>query len=138
VGQALLLCAELFNLRLPESLAATLRASRVTTTLARIGTLCMMRGHAATEVYDLRFGTTLINASHLLLARGFRAWFGEVVRKGIDLDDVLCLPLPESLALLYWCVRGPAWFWRRMRMAGASQSVRQSPLRAKTRRLHSR
>ncbi len=79
-----------------------------------------MRGHAATEAYDLRFGTTLINASHLLLARGLRAWVGEVVRKGIQLDDVLWLPLPRSLALLYWFVRVPAWCLRRMRTAGAS------------------
>jgi hypothetical protein len=119
VGQALLLCAEHFNFRLPKRLAATICASRVTTALARIGTLCMMRGYAVQEVYDLRFGTTLISASHLLLARGVRARLGEVVRKGIDLDDVLRLPLPRSLSLLYWFMRVPSWILRRARMAGA-------------------
>jgi uncharacterized NAD(P)/FAD-binding protein YdhS len=134
-GQALLLCADLFNLRLPDSLAATLRASHVTTALARIGTFSVTRGHAATEVYDQRFGTTLINASHLLLARGFRAWVAELVRKGIDLDDVLRLPLPKPLAFLYWFMRVPLWILRRTRQAGASSLPRSPPIQAKSRRV---
>jgi hypothetical protein len=89
-------------------------------------------------VHELRFGTTLIGLSHLLLARGFRAHVGEIVRKGIDLDDVLCLPLPKSLALLYWLLRIPFWVLRRTRRAGASVALRRPPIQAKSRGVNSR
>jgi hypothetical protein len=119
VGQALLLCADLFKLRLPDRLETALRASRVTSTLAKIGTFCMTRGDATTEIYDQRFGTTLIEASHLLLAPGLRAWGAEAVRKGIALQDVFDLPLPRRLALLYWVLRAPLWLLRHVRKLGA-------------------
>jgi hypothetical protein len=124
VGQALLLCADLFKLRLPDRLETALRASRVTTTLAKIGRFFMTRGDAATEIYEQRFGTTLIEASHLLLAQGLRAWLAEAVRKGIALHDVFDIPLPRRLALLYWVLRTPLWLVRRVSRGGASPASR--------------
>lgn len=120
VGQAMLLCADLFGLQLPAELAAELRRSRVIPALARLARICMTRGNAETEIYDLPFGTTLVSASHLLLAGKLRHLGEEIVRKSINLEDVLLLPLPRSLSFLYWFLRGPLWLYRRVRNAGAS------------------
>lgn len=120
VGQALLLCADLFGLRLPVAMAAELRDSRAMTVLARLARLCMTRGNAEIEIYDLPFGTTLISASHLLLAGGLRDWGAEIARKAVNLEDVLILPLPRSLGFLYWFLRGPLWLFRRVSNGWAS------------------
>lgn len=120
VGQSLLLCSDLFGFRLPADLAAELRGSRAVTALARLAHLCMTRRNAETEVHDLPFGTTLISLSHLLLAGGLRDWGAEVAHKGINLEDVLLLPLPRSLSFLYWFLRGPLWLFRRVPNGWAS------------------
>jgi hypothetical protein len=125
MGQALLLCERIFRLRLPAGLAVELHESRAMGVLAKIGLLCMTRGHAETEIYDQPFGTTLVGASHLLLATTFRAWVAEARHKGIGLDDVLSLPLPRSLAVLYWFLRWPLWLFYRTVNFGAARSHRR-------------
>jgi hypothetical protein len=125
MGQALLLCEHIFRLRLPAGLAVELHESRAMSVLAKIGLLCMTRGRAEREIYDQRFGTTLVSASHLLLATSLRAWVAEVRHKGIGLDDVLYLPLPRALAALYWLLRWPLWLFRRTVNLGAARSQRR-------------
>jgi hypothetical protein len=120
MGQAMLLCEEIFGLRLPTDLAAQLHGSRAVTLLAKIGLLSMTRGRAEMEITDLPFGTTLISASYLLLTTRIRAWVTEVWHQGICLDDVLHLPLPRSLRVLYWLLRWPLWLFRRTVNFGAA------------------
>lgn len=120
VGQALLLCADLFGLRLPADLAAELRRSRVVRLLSGMAHLCLTRGNAQIEIYDLPFGTTLVSVSHLLLAPNLKAAITEVWRKGVNLDDIHRFPLPRSLAFLYRLLRWPLWLCRRVLNAGAS------------------
>jgi len=125
MGQALLLCEHIFRLRLPAGLVVELHQSRAMSVLAKIGLLCMTRGHAESEIYDQRFGTTLVSVSHLLLATSFRAWIAEARHKGIALDDVLYLPLPRSLAVLYWLLRWPLWVFHRTMNFGAARAHRR-------------
>jgi hypothetical protein len=124
MGQAMLLCEEIFGLRLPSDLAAELHSSRAVTMLAKIGLLCMTRGRAEKEINDQPFGTTLVNVSYLLLTTRIRAWVTEAWHQGICLDDVLFLPLPRSLRVLYWLLRWPLWLFRRTVNFGAVRSHR--------------
>ncbi|HLZ67503.1 MAG TPA: nucleotidyltransferase family protein [Aliidongia sp.] len=120
VAPALLLCKQIFGLRLPAPLAAELSASRVTRLLARLSLLVMTRGGAETEVYDVPFGTSLISISHLLMAKNWRHWGAEVWRKSINLDDIFAFPLPRRLDFLYPMLRWPLWLARRFSNAGVS------------------
>ncbi len=121
VGQALLLCADLFELPLPGPMARALRGSWATSMLARIGRASMTRGDAVTEVYDLPFGTTLIAVSHFLLTKSPKLVIGELWCKALNLDDVLDWPLPRALGFLYRVLRGPLWILRRVSNGGASR-----------------
>jgi len=123
VGQALLLCADVFGLELPLELAGVLRRSRVARLLTSLALLCMTRGKAETEIYQLPFGTSLVAASHFLLAKTPRAFMAEVGSKSINLDDMLYLPLPARLAFLYWVLRWPLWLHRRWRRAGTGVAI---------------
>ncbi|MDB5361024.1 MAG: hypothetical protein JWO51_2321 [Rhodospirillales bacterium] len=118
VGQALLLCADMFGLELPPDLARALRRSCVTRLLSRLALLCMTRGKAETEIYQLPFGTTLVSASHFLLASTPHAFMTEIGSKSINLDDMLNLPLPGKLTFLYRVLRWPLWLHRRWQNAG--------------------
>jgi hypothetical protein len=120
MGQAMLLCEEIFGLRLPTDLATQLHGSRAVTLLAKIGLLSMTRGRAEKEITDLPFGTTLISASYLLLTTRIRARVTEAWHQGICLDDVIHLPLPRSLRVLYWLFRWPLWLFRRTVNFGAA------------------
>lgn len=118
VGQALLLCADVFGLELPLELAGVLHRSRVARLLGSLALLCMTRGKAETEIDQLPFGTSLVAASHFLLAKTPRAFMAEVASKSINLDDMLYWPLPARLTFLYWVLRWPLWLHRRWRRAG--------------------
>ena len=104
-GQALLLCNALFGRRLPEALAAELRADRGTRRIADVALESMVRGGADAELGSQVLGTTAIHLSHLRFERGWRFKASEVARK---LGSVGGSPL---LAL-------PRWLLRRARGAG--------------------
>ena len=120
VGQALSLCVRLFGLQLPQSVAADLSRSPAIPLLTRIALHAMIRGGAETEIHDLRFGTTLIGLSHLLMTKSWRESFFEALRHSINLEDTIALPLPKSLSFLYVLLRWPLWLCRRFSNAGAS------------------
>lgn len=117
LGQAFLLCADIFGLELPPDLSAMLHRSRRARLLARLALICMTRGKAETEIYQLPFGTSVVAVSHFLLARTPRAFLAEIARKSINLEDVLYLPLPKRLEFLYLLLRWPLWLCRRWKNA---------------------
>lgn len=80
-GQALLLCAHLFDTRLGASLSARLRADRTIQALVRIALASMVRGGAAVELGAQTFGTAPLHLSHFLLQRGWRYKIAELQRK---------------------------------------------------------
>ena len=120
VGQALSLCAKLFGLQLPPSVASDLSRSPAIPLLTGMALHAMTRGGAETEIYDLPFGTTLIRLSHLLMARTWREGFREAIHQSIGLEDTIALPLPKSLSFLYVLLRWPLWLFRRVSNAGIS------------------
>jgi hypothetical protein len=121
VGQALLLCAKIFALRLPTGVAAELQHSWVVRILARIALLGMTRGGAQTEIYDQRFGSTLIAASTLLLPTTFRSRVAAAWLMSLSMEDVLTLRLPRYGRAVYRVLRVPLWLIRRTVLAGASR-----------------
>ena len=80
-GQALILAHRLFETPIGNALRRQLEADRTTRWLVRIA-LGRMRRDDPTEV---RFGTLMIHASHLLLARGWPDKWRELRRKAREL-----------------------------------------------------
>lgn len=80
-AQALLLCADLFDRRLPAGLHASLRRDPVTRALVRMALGSMTRGGPDVELDRLVLGTVPIHASHFFLQRGWRYKWLEARRK---------------------------------------------------------
>lgn len=114
-AQALLLCAELFERRLPPALDAELRGDRANLWLARVALRSMAGAHEAVELDDKILGTVPIHLSHFALAKGWRYKAAEVRRKALSPHDRAMLPLPRALHFLYPLLLVPSWLWRRAR-----------------------
>lgn len=119
-AQALLLCAELFERRLPAQLEAELREERKNLWLVRVALRAMAGTHEAEELDDTMFGTVPIHVSHFLLAHGWRYKAAEVRRKALSAHDRAMLPLPRGLHFLYPLLLVPSWLWRRARGPAAT------------------
>ena len=76
-GQALVLAHRLFETPVGDALRRRLEADRATRWLVRIALGRMLRG----DPTEARFGTVMIHASHLLLARGWSEKWRELRRK---------------------------------------------------------
>ncbi len=119
-AQALLLCAQLFDRRLPSGLEAELRGDRANLWLARVALRSMAGAHEAVELDDKILGTVPIHLSHFALARGWRYKAAEVRRKALSPHDRAMLPLPRALHFLYPLLLVPRWLWRRARGPAAT------------------
>ena len=111
-AQALLLCHQLFDLALPPSLLAELRADRKTVWLAKVA-LATMAGEE--ELDDTVLGTVPIHLSHFALGRGWRYKLAEANRKALSPYDRAAMPLPRPLHFLYPLLVLPSWLWRRIK-----------------------
>ena len=80
-GQALVLAHRLFETAVGDALRRRLEADRATRWLVRIALGRMLRG----DPTEARFGTVMIHASHLLLARGWPDNWRELRRKAREL-----------------------------------------------------
>jgi hypothetical protein len=112
-GQALLLCQEVLDRRLPGALEEELRASR------RIGALVSIALQAmAASAREVRAdpGSVMVArgvASQFLLGRGWRFFMTQCRLQLVGIADVVRMPLPAPLHFLYPLLRLPFWLWRR-------------------------
>lgn len=111
-AQALLLCQQLLELRLPPTLLDELRADRITRLLAGMAVGAMSRQD---ELDDTVFGTVPIHLSHFLLGRGYRHKIAELARKLSNHEDQARIQLPRPLHFLYPLISLPSWIFRRLR-----------------------
>jgi hypothetical protein len=122
-GQALLLCAILFGMRLPAPLEEKLRRDRAIRMLVRIALKTATLGGLGRELDEMPLGTARIHASYLLLDRGTRYKWRQLGRTllGASSEDA---PLRKRLArpLLY----APRWLLRRARASREAAAARRA------------
>jgi len=119
-AQCLLLCRKLFGMRLPDGIAVELRADRAAQRLVAIALDAMGGAGGAVELDDRPLGNLRIELSHFLLDRGGLHWLSELRAKLVGGHDLINMPLPPALSVLYPLLRMPSWAWRR-----ASHMVRK-------------
>lgn len=80
-AQGLLLCARLFDTRLPPGLTRELERDPTTRALVATALRAMVRGGADRELHDQPMGTAAIHLSHFFLGRGWRHKWAELKLK---------------------------------------------------------
>jgi Uncharacterised nucleotidyltransferase len=113
VGQALMLCERLFCTRVPRHLSEELQRDRIQRCLVWCAMRAMTRGKAQVEVHDLSLGPTLVSLSNILLLPTWRLVVAQLLTMSVSLNDLVEVPLPRSLHVLYPLLRLPLWLWRR-------------------------
>lgn len=111
-AQALLLCRQIFGRSLPSSLMAMIGDDLTLRWLEATALSAMTAGRGDRKPHDLRFGTTRGSLSTFLISRSWRYRLAELKNHLINETDVLTVPLPERLWLLYPILRLPLWIWR--------------------------
>ncbi len=119
-GQALLLCATLFDTRLPASLDKALRGDRATRILAGVALKTATLGGFGRELDEMVLGTARIHLSYLLLERGARYKIRQIGRSLFG-DSGEGLPISGRLARPF--LYAPRWLLRRAR---TSREVKRS------------
>jgi len=127
-GQALSLCRDFLQLKVPPSLASEFRQSRRLRRLSAIAIDAMVGPDAETELIARPFATYRTYLAWFLLGRGWGYFLAQCRNFSVGLGDVLCCPLPSYLHFLYPFLRLPLWLSRRVRYRG-----RGAPLRAPNR-----
>ncbi|WP_034157442.1 nucleotidyltransferase domain-containing protein [Sphingomonas sp. ERG5] len=117
-AQALLLAQMLLDLTVPLALAEELGASRRVRKLVAVALDIMVGPGAEREIGDRRFGQAKLIRARFLLSRGWRDLGVNIVTHMTALDDVLAIPLPSRLHLLYPLLRVPLWIGRRVGVVG--------------------
>jgi hypothetical protein len=114
-AQALLLCRRLLGTALPDRLMATLAKGAIMRWLEATALNAMTTGQGEHDPHEARFGTTRGSLSTFLLSRSWRYRLAELGTHLTNQTDVLAVPLPERLRLLYPILRLPFWVWRHAR-----------------------
>jgi hypothetical protein len=109
-AQAILLCRRLLGTTLPDRLITALRKE---TSVQWLEAMAMQAVTADLEPTEQRFGTTWNNLSLFLLKRDWRYWLTELDNHLTSPVDILRLPLPKQLRVLYPVLRLPLWLWRK-------------------------
>jgi hypothetical protein len=109
---ALLLCRRLFDAAMPADIAQAAEANPA----ARWAAALVLRDMTRDDKTDdaRRFGSTRIVMLQLLLGTGLRHYTGFARELAFGLDDMLAVPLPRPLHLVYPLARLPLWLWRKM------------------------
>jgi hypothetical protein len=117
-AQAMLLCHRIFSTPLSSPLVARLAKPAAVRWLeaTALGAIAANRGES--DPHDVRFGTTRGSLSTFLLRPGWRYWIAELKTHLINQTDVLTVPLPRRVWLLYAVLRLPLWVWRHWKPAG--------------------
>jgi len=118
-GQALLLCQNLFGLKLPAAIAAELQTSQRCQRLVAVAMAAMAASNLAAE-RDLGVrAVTRELRNQFLLGRGLRFYAVQCRLALVGVADIVRLPLPAPLHFVYPLLRLPLWLWRRARLAFA-------------------
>jgi hypothetical protein len=111
-AQALLLCRRLLGATLPARLMATLGKSATVRWLEATALQAMTTGYGEHHPHETPFGTTRGSFSTFLLSRSWRYKLKELNLLLNNQTDMLTLPLPDRLRLLYPLLRLPLWVLR--------------------------
>src|SRR5262249_44843223 len=106
---AILLCHRLMGTAVSDQLIMTLRTDA---TVRWLEVLAMMAMTADREPAEERFGATLNALARFLLRSDWRYSLTELKVYSISPVDILTLPLPKRLQLVYPVLRLPLWVWR--------------------------
>ena len=111
-AQAMLLCHRLLGMPLPAYLVSTLRQSPRVRWLEETALRTLTLGQGELDPRDVRFGTTRGTLSTFLLGQSWTYYAAELRNRAFNETDVLAVPLPERLRVLYPIFRVPMWLWR--------------------------
>jgi hypothetical protein len=109
---ALLLCHRVLGATLPAQLMATLGKSATARWLEATALEAMTTGHGEQDPHEARFGTTRGSLSTFLLSGSWRYRLKELSLHLNNQTDMLTMPLPERLRVLYPLLRLPLWVLR--------------------------
>lgn len=112
-AQAILLCHRLLSTDVSEGLLAALNRDPNTKALERTALWAISPGSEEKEPMDVFLGGARINFSHLRLRPDWRYRASELKSYMVAPDDLVLLPLPAGLHVLYPVLRLPLWLWRR-------------------------
>lgn len=118
VGQALCLCRDLLQLKVPPSLVSEFRQSKRLHRLSATAVDAMVGPDAETELNARPFAVYRIYLTWFLLGRGWRYFLAQCRIFSVGRGDVIRYPLPSYLHFLYPVLRLPLWLWRRARYRG--------------------
>jgi hypothetical protein len=114
-GQALVLCRDLFEMRLPESIAAEILSDKRIKKLASIALAAMTAPQPRTDPARglMRIARNSYNV--FLLGEGWGYLFAQCRIVAVGPADVIRWPLPRGFHFLYPLLRLPLLLWRRGR-----------------------
>lgn len=112
-GQALLLCLDLFDLRIPESLASEIRTDKRIKNLVSIALAAMSEPKPRTDPARGVVRTAHNYYDEFLLGKGWNYFLAECRVVAVGPADVIRWPLPRGLHFLYPLLRLPLLLWRR-------------------------
>ncbi|MBS0535988.1 MAG: nucleotidyltransferase family protein [Proteobacteria bacterium] len=110
---AMLLCQRLLGRALPSDIARAIERSVAARWAAALA-LDVMKAGAADGA---RVASTRVVATQMLLGRNLRHYVDLVRNLSFRLDDMLAVPLPAPLHVVYPLARLPLWLWRKAAMA---------------------
>jgi hypothetical protein len=122
-AQALLLCQRLLATPVPAGVTVELAKSLTLRWLETTALRAMTCGQGEREPREARFGTTRGSLSTFLLKR---SWRYRLVELNIHLTaetDILAMPLPARMRLLYPILRLPLWAWRHAAKRGTKGTL---------------
>ncbi|MEG3089461.1 nucleotidyltransferase family protein [Sphingomonas sp. PB4P5] len=114
-GQALLLAHRLLAMPLPQTLRDTLERNAKVGRLVAAALDLLAGPGAEAEIAERRAGQAKLIRARLMLSRDRADLWAYFRAHAIALEDVLALPLPRQLELLFVLLRGPLWLARRLR-----------------------
>lgn len=114
-AMAVLLCRRVFGRTMPADIARAAEANPAARWAVALALRHMTREDAADGAR--RFGSTRIVLMQLLLGTNVRHYAAFARELAFGLDDMLALPLPAPLHVVYPLARLPLWLWRKATMA---------------------
>jgi Uncharacterised nucleotidyltransferase len=123
-GHALLLCQQLFALRLPEDIAVEIRSDERATRLVAIAVGALTAPNSGSQEDNGLIGVLNGVRAQFLLGRGWSFFMEQCRVESVNVLDVVGLPLPPIFQFLYPILRLPLWLWRRAIWAFKTQKTR--------------
>lgn len=112
-GQALLLCHDLFDLRLPQALASEIRGNKRIAKLASIALAAMTAPRPRTDPARGMIRIARNYNDEFLLGEGWSYFLAQCRIVAVGPADVIRWPLPRGFHFLYPLLRLPLLLWRR-------------------------